>query len=261
MAKHTYIIVRHGISLANQSKKIVSTLTNGVKPEYGLADEGKQQTQKCAEELRQHLLTGDGGATEAGKPILVVSSPFSRAVQTADIFLKVLAGDESAESSKTEITTTPKDGKETKSAASAVSLKGRILNKDLKPDIAYELCERNFGELELTSDSNYHSVWDEDKTSEHSNSRGVEPVAAVWARVSVLLNKLEMSLPKPSVIILVSHGDTLQITQTAFASEPLGQHRSQKHLVQSEWRVLCNEARKKSQKTFGFKSKPEISKL
>eukprot|EP00744_Colponema_vietnamica_P023170 GILI01033468.1.p1 GENE.GILI01033468.1~~GILI01033468.1.p1 ORF type:complete len:238 (-),score=28.85 GILI01033468.1:68-781(-) len=228
MAKHTYIIVRHGFSLANQSKTIVSSLANGVKQEFGLTEEGKLQAAKSAELLKQHLVSGSDLGVD-GRPIFIVSSPFSRAVQTADIFLQVLS--------------------------SGDGLKDRILNQGLKPDISPELRERNFGELELTSDAGYASVWEEDKTSEHKNSREVEPVASVWARISVLLNKLEMAIPKPSVVILVSHGDTLQITQTAFACEPLSQHRGQQHLVQAEWRVLCNEARKKSQN--GFKTKPQ----
>eukprot|EP00658_Telonema_sp_P-2_P071224 TRINITY_DN60526_c0_g1_i2.p1 TRINITY_DN60526_c0_g1~~TRINITY_DN60526_c0_g1_i2.p1 ORF type:complete len:102 (+),score=14.53 TRINITY_DN60526_c0_g1_i2:277-582(+) len=66
----------------------------------------------------------------------------------------------------------------------------------------------------------------------------VEPLSSVWGRVSALVEDLEAIVVEPSTIVLVSHGDTLQITQTAFEDKPLSQHRSLTPLQQAEWRIL-----------------------
>lgn len=294
MTKHTYIVVRHGFSFANQSKTIVSDPANGVKPEYGLTDEGKAQAVKSAEVLRDEFTANANksfvDSNGAPKSIYVVSSPFSRAVQTANIFLEVLGrdsepstpapapvsplpedksnkgnssnekpGTSSGATSSAPVTNTKVDKKTESEALYPKSLRSRIMNKDLKTDVSFNLCERFFGAYELQSDTNYSKVWDEDLKSQHSNTKDVESLASVWARVSLMLNRFEQTISQPSVILLVSHGDTLQITQTAFSGKPLTTHRSLKHLTQAEYRVLPPIT--KSSALSAFKSSPVFSKL
>ena len=280
MTRHTFVIVRHGFSLANQSKTIVSDPTNGIKPEYGLTEEGKAQAAKSAAALREELLLGINpkftDTKGKPKPVYVISSPFSRAVETANIFLEVLG--RSSEPTPSAAAPSEKEGQNAKekgapspaatavtkptAAANGASLRSRVLNVDLKPDISHSLCERNFGAYELQSDANYPKVWEEDLKSQHGNTKGVETLASVWARVSLLLNRLEHVLPEPSIILLVSHGDTLQITQTAFSGKPLTSHRSLKHLVQAEYRVLPDVPLTTSANPVNvFKSTPVLSKL
>lgn len=54
-------------------------------------------------------------------------------------------------------------------------------------------------------------------------------------RVTQLVQKLDSDY-SDFVIVLVSHGDVLQITQAAFARLPAGQHRSVAHLNNAQSR-------------------------
>ncbi|MDD2807295.1 MAG: phosphoglycerate mutase family protein [Patescibacteria group bacterium] len=99
------------------------------------------------------------------------------------------------------------------------------------------LRERNFGGWEKTSDKNYHHVWLEDAKNSHHQLKGVESVAQVVNRVTKLILKLENKF-KNKKILLVAHGDTLQILQTAFLNACPSTHRQVKHLEVAEIREL-----------------------
>ena len=99
------------------------------------------------------------------------------------------------------------------------------------------LRERNFGELELGPDTAYAGVWQEDEINANNHLRAVESPNQVMARVSELVSDYESGYSKATVL-LVSHGDALQILQTAFAKQDASQHRRQRHLETAEIRPL-----------------------
>lgn len=99
------------------------------------------------------------------------------------------------------------------------------------------LRERNFGELELSSDSGYEDVWGEDAVNPDSNHRGVESVNEVMSRVTSVVTEYEDQYSK-ATILLVSHGDALQILQTAFARMEGSAHRQLDHLHTAQIRQL-----------------------
>jgi len=99
------------------------------------------------------------------------------------------------------------------------------------------LRERNFGELELSSNSGYEDVWREDAVNPDSNHRGVESVNEVMSRVTSVVTEYEDQY-SDATILLVSHGDALQILQTAFARMEGSAHRQLDHLHTAQIRQL-----------------------
>ena len=101
------------------------------------------------------------------------------------------------------------------------------------------LRERNFGELNLTESSNYQRVWAHDAQDPNHTIFGCESVMSVFSRTSVLIESLEAEYKnKGKVIVLVSHGDTLQITLTAYAGVAPECHRTLDHLANCDVREL-----------------------
>lgn len=99
------------------------------------------------------------------------------------------------------------------------------------------LRERNFGELELCPDSAYQAVWQHDEQDPDSDYRAVESANRVMARVTGLIIDLERRFADTS-LLLVSHGDALQILLTAFAGRDASTHRQLQHLQTAEIRCL-----------------------
>lgn len=135
---------------------------------------------------------------------IVVSSDFRRAVETAEIVVAGLG------------------------ARSEV-----ILDAKLR--------ERCFGSLELSNTSHYPKVWAHDEKNVAHTEWGVESVIQVLDRLKRLIGDLE-SIYSDSQILLVSHGDILQILQAAFEEIPVSLHRSVDHLNTAEIRKI-NEVR------------------
>lgn len=100
-----------------------------------------------------------------------------------------------------------------------------------------QLRERFFGELELGSHHQYQRVWDEDVRDSAHTVFQVESVDSVAERATTLVQTLEKNL-SGEVFLLVAHGDTLQILQTAFQQAAVAQHRSLPHLETAEIREL-----------------------
>jgi broad specificity phosphatase PhoE len=216
MSRLRFVGVRHGFSVPNEKDIICSHIENGVKPEFGLHAKGVAQ-------VASDGVAGVRRLINELKPshVLVISSPFSRANQTANIILDSLRVD------------------------SAVDLVSNSVVVDAR------LCERHFGALELQGAAAYHGVWAADAAGEDAASPdGVEPLASVWGRVRSLMSDCETStgaagdigglpsIPDGTLVFLVSHGDTLQISQCGVAGVPLSQHRSMPHLNQAECRCL-----------------------
>lgn len=99
------------------------------------------------------------------------------------------------------------------------------------------LRERHFGEFELAADTGYADVWREDMANPDSCWRGVESVNQVMRRVTAVIRELE-SQYTDAILLLVSHGDALQILQTAFARRAASEHRALEHLHTAEIRQL-----------------------
>lgn len=99
------------------------------------------------------------------------------------------------------------------------------------------LRERNFGELELTADSGYADVWQADAENPDHQMMGVESVNQVMKRVTSVIVDYEDYCSNTS-ILLVSHGDALQVLETAFARMDGSQHRQLEHLHTAQIREL-----------------------
>ena len=99
------------------------------------------------------------------------------------------------------------------------------------------LRERNFGEFELAADNCYDTVWQQDEVSPDSRVRGVESVNQVMARVTAVVADYEKQY-SATTLLFVSHGDALQVLQTAFARLDASTHRQLDHLYTAEIRQL-----------------------
>ena len=107
----------------------------------------------------------------------------------------------------------------------------------IRPDIA--LRERFFGDYDGLSDQHYAEIWDNDLNDPAANERSrVESVVQVRARGLELIERLEQSF-SGETILLVSHGDLLQILRTAFEGVTANQHRSLAHHETAEIKWLA----------------------
>jgi probable phosphoglycerate mutase len=97
------------------------------------------------------------------------------------------------------------------------------------------LRERWFGDWEGKSNIHYQEVWDKDILDPNHKDANVESTAEVVARVTGLIHDLEGRYAGKN-ILLVSHGDALQILQTFFEDKPSAAHRGLRHLKVAEVR-------------------------
>ena len=119
----------------------------------------------------------------------------------------------------------------------------KILNTLQPIQYSIALRERFFGELNGKNDSQYQMVWDIDQQNPDHQKFNVESANQVVSRVSALIMQLEQQyfdLHKNvgQKILLVAHGDVLQLLQTWFQNVPASQHRSLPHLETAEIRCL-----------------------
>lgn len=157
--------MRHGQSTANVAGIILSDPVEGRKPNYALTPLGETQVRTSVSAQKEA-----GALTEN---TLIVSSPFSRCLRSAEIAKEILG---------------------------------------TKSDIVVDdrLGERWFGDWDKTSDQNYAHVWEEDRKSPDRAAAHVESIRGVQERVMTVMQDLE-SRSSGRTILLVSHGDTLQI--------------------------------------------------
>jgi len=199
-----YHAMRHGQSKANVAGIIVSRIETDRRGDWGLSDLGREQVLEAAR--------------DCGLPVdtVICSSDFSRARQTGEIVRARLGA--------------------------PPVLVGAALR------------ERCFGDLEGTATDNYARVWATDEASAGDTAGdgrdagggdaggrdaggGVEPAAAVLDRVTALVTNLERRYADRD-ILLVSHGDTLQILQAGFLRMNPAAHRRLPHLGIAEIRAL-----------------------
>ncbi len=131
---------------------------------------------------------------------IILSSDFRRARETAEIVQKMIACE-------------------------------REIGFDLR------LRERFFGNYDRKSDTAYAGVWQRDRLNPRHTNANVESVCSVLKRGVELVNEVDARYQEKSVL-LVSHGDILQILQTAFARRDPGQHRDLNHLETAEIRLM-----------------------
>lgn len=107
---------------------------------------------------------------------------------------------------------------------------------DIRPLPA--LRERYFGELETASNTRYDDVWAVDRKDPSSEPYGAESADAVRRRTALVIDQCERNDDERCTYVLVSHGDALQILQTAFQAKSASVHRSLPHLLPGELREL-----------------------
>ena len=97
------------------------------------------------------------------------------------------------------------------------------------------LRERFFGNFELTSSDNYETVWAQDRDYHTALKNKVEPVTQVLKRGQLCLMEIEERFCGKN-ILLVSHGDTLQILLAFFKGWRPERHRDVPHMGVAEIR-------------------------
>lgn len=115
-------------------------------------------------------------------------------------------------------------------AANVLGTQGVILTPKLR--------ERFFGTWEQQHNSNYQQVWDADILDGAHKHNDVESTQEVIARTTSLIMDLEQEY-SGRTMLLVSHGDALQILQTAFERVDASQHRQLQHLETGQIRILA----------------------
>jgi len=105
-----------------------------------------------------------------------------------------------------------------------------------QPEKEEGLRERFFGDWDGMSAEHYENIWQRDKTDEQSDDH-VESPEAVLKRGLNVLTRLEQE-HQGQVILLISHGDMLQILSTSFAGIAPHKHRSLAHHQTSEIKRL-----------------------
>ncbi|EHJ94439.1 histidine phosphatase family protein [Vreelandella boliviensis] len=100
----------------------------------------------------------------------------------------------------------------------------------LAPSVDARLRERNFGDQEGLEDKHYPSIWALDAENADHQRHGVEAVSMVAQRMQAVIADWEQKV-SGETILLVSHGDPLQILLTALAGKPLTTHREQTPLA------------------------------
>ena len=105
------------------------------------------------------------------------------------------------------------------------------------PQVNFLLRERFFGDLEGKSSDAYPQVWEKDRKDPDNSALGVESPRELAARITRLFRSLENTFTD-EVILLVSHGDTLQIMQTITSGSEAHHHRAIQHIHPGELRHL-----------------------
>lgn len=215
-----FVVLRHGQSEANVAGVIASN------PEiacarYGLSVTGIVQAAAAGQRIVELY---HRGPKENAKPesvyqgLAVVASDFRRARETAEAVQQaaVAAGD---------ISLYQQDDDDDGDRGSG----GVVLDVRLR--------ERGFGAWDGGSDTNYRTVWEDDRLDSAHTVNGVESVDSVMRRVTACVQEWNDRL-RNYLIVLVAHGDVLQILQTAFLRLPGTQHRSVEHLETATVRAL-----------------------
>ncbi len=99
-------------------------------------------------------------------------------------------------------------------AQETAAIAQQILGLD-QVTIDERLRERYFGEWDGTSSQNYQRVWEEDQRDSSHNTWGVESFNQVLERMTSFISDREEQF-KNNIILIVSHGDPLQMLHSGF---------------------------------------------
>nr|CAD1821216.1 unnamed protein product [Ananas comosus var. bracteatus] len=200
--RNSYWILRHGKSIPNERGLIVSSLENGTRAEFGLASQGVEQARLAGELLQKEL-------KEKNIPldnVRICYSPFARTIDTAKVVANVL--DISFESPKCKAMT--------------------------------ELRERYFGpSFELLSHDKYTEIWALDEKDPFMPPDGGESVADVASRLSTALASIE-AMFQGTTVLVVSHGDPLQILQAVLCATKEDVSSGQEDIVSRTKQVMVH---------------------
>ena len=189
--RNKVFLVRHGQSEANVAGVISSDPRVGT-VKHTLTARGEEPARRAGPRIATLLSEEDRLDVAAGAAagfLKVVCSDFLRTRRTAEL------------------------------VAGELGLKGEAVERRT------ELRERFFGTLDGQSDENYHRCWAFDSHSCLHSEFGCEPVASVVTRAGRLLLELDRQF-SGCVIVLVAHGDVLQILRTGFEGKnPPALHR------------------------------------
>lgn len=95
------------------------------------------------------------------------------------------------------------------------------------------LRERYFGNFDGTADSNYEKVWEKDEFDSGSRPNDSESTLEVKDRIVKLFHFIEKKENNKN-ILLVAHGDILQIMKRVIKNMDPGKHRKENHITQAE---------------------------
>lgn len=139
------------------------------------------------DELKSRVATQLKDLQIATKPI-VIASPFRRTLQTAEI------------------------------VCALTETKKYLISDDLR--------ERYFGAFDGTSDQNYETVWQAESDLAHLKNLRIESTAEVFTRLFKFIQTTSAQTEQSRDIILVSHGDPINILRTCCYNLLPENHRS-----------------------------------
>lgn len=164
--------MRHGKSVAQEKGIFISNLQDG-KRGFGLTKEGFQQVQETILPKR------------FDREVLIISSPFLRAIQTAEVVQK------------------------------------RLYVKKVSDNM--NLRERFFGSYDKTSTDVLESIRAMDQENADHTHNGIESPNHVAQRLLEVIVGLERKC-SDRIILLVAHGDPLSILQSICLGKSAGEH-------------------------------------
>ena len=198
--RHSYHALRHGQSLANV-EGIISSNPDVATREHGLSELGLQQAAAAAADVAAAV------SAENCRGVAIYTSDFKRAAETAETVHAALRADAWPGTADG-----PRRG----------------------------CCRRWLGEFDGGADSEYETVRTEDARDAGHTRYGVESVESVLARGDELVARIDASAEHEGrwLVLLVAHGDVLQILQSGFAGRDPREHRSLAHLPTATLRAL-----------------------
>ena len=185
-----YYLLRHGQSTANVAEIISSSRSLAYSDTHGLTLVGYQQGKESAQALLdciERTMKAEKD-DQRKKRVVLISSPFARAKQTAEACLDGLMLDHT----------------------DRIQTMGLQVDADIS--MQDKLVERYFGRLDAQAIYTYAYVWPLDQFNVTHNAFDVESVAAVCQRIRQVVMECEEQF-SDCHLVLVSHADVLQIAQ------------------------------------------------
>ncbi|CAH2075795.1 unnamed protein product, partial [Thlaspi arvense] len=176
-----YWVLRHGKSIPNERGLIVSSMEHGVLPEYQLAPDGVAQAQLAGQSFLKQLEESNISLDK----VRICYSPFSRTTHTARVVAQVL---------------------------------NLPFDDTARCKMMESLRERYFGPtFELKSHDKYPEIWALDENDPFMRPQGGESADDVVSRLATAMESMEAEYQRCAILV-VSHGDPLQMLQNVFHS-------------------------------------------